>query len=81
MLKEVISFKKRFYPRGWAKYDEAIPSTLCLLPPKHSLSVLAIDYENMKNMIYGDKPDWTDILNCLAQLEAEINSLKPISDY
>ncbi len=75
LLKEVISFKKRFYPRGWAKYDEAKPGTLCLLPPLHSLSVLRSDYENMQNMIYGDQPDWNDILEYLAELEKEINSL------
>ena len=75
LLKEVIAFKKRFYPRGWAKYDEAVPGTLHLLPPEHSKSVLANDYENMKQMIYGDKPEWTEILNYLEKLETEINDL------
>ena len=29
----------------------------------------------MQNMIYGDQPDWNDILEYLAELEKEINSL------
>lgn len=75
LLKEVISFKKRFYPRGWAKYDEAVPGTLQLMPPAHSLPVFANDYENMKPMIYGDKPQWAEILAFIQTLEADINSL------
>ncbi len=26
LLKKVVAFKMKFYPRGWARYSEAIPS-------------------------------------------------------
>lgn len=34
LLKTVVDFKMKFYPRAWAKYPEAIPGTLKLIPPK-----------------------------------------------
>lgn len=75
LLKEVVDFKKQFYPRGWAKYDEAKPGTMKLLPPKHSLDILIADYKNMKNMIYGDMPSWEEIIAFLTELETAINNL------
>ena len=39
------------------------------------LDDIPLYYENMQNMIYGDQPDWNDILEYLAELEKEINSL------
>lgn len=75
ILKEVILFKKRFYPRGWAKYDEAVPGTMKLIPSSASIKVLEDDYSKMKRMIYGEVPDWNDIVKYLSELENEINNL------
>ena len=33
LLKTVVDFKMKFYPRAWAKYQEAIPGTLKLVIP------------------------------------------------
>ena len=76
LLKEVVSFKSRFYPRGWAKYDEAVPGTMRLLPAEHNLKILSDDYDNMKDMIYGEIPSWEEILDYIATLEKEINSIQ-----
>lgn len=35
LLKTVVDFKMKFYPRAWAKYQEAIPGTLKLVPPEY----------------------------------------------
>lgn len=75
ILKEVILFKKKFYPRGWAKYDEAVPGTMKLIPSSASIKVLEDDYSKMKRMIYGEVPDWNDIVKYLSELENEINNL------
>lgn len=75
LLKGVVNFKIRFYPRGWAKYEEAKPGTMKLLPPEHSMPILKDDYKKMQNMIYGDAPDWDTILAYLTDLENEINNL------
>ena len=74
LLKEVISFKNRFYPRGWAKYDEAVPGTIKLFPAEHNMKILSKDYDDMKDMIYGETPSWEEILNYIVALEKEINS-------
>jgi predicted nucleotidyltransferase component of viral defense system len=77
LLKEVVEFKKRFYPRGWAKYDEAFPGTLQLKPAKHNLSALELDYTKMQRMFFKNTsvPTWNEILEHLHQLENEINNL------
>jgi len=36
----VVNFKQKFYPRSWAKYEEAVPGTLKLLPPEFRLDSL-----------------------------------------
>lgn len=75
LLSEVVAFKKRFYPRGWARYDDAYPGTFKLLPPERALAVLSKDYESMQEMIFGNIPDFGDIISGLEQLESEINAM------
>jgi hypothetical protein len=74
LLSDVVDFKDRFYHCGWAKYNEAKSGLLCLYPNEAGLDVLADDYKNMRNMIFGDYPDWNDILKYLRRLEEEIRS-------
>ncbi len=73
LLEEVVAFKRRFYPRGWAKYDEAVPGTIRLYPAEHNLAALAQDYTRMQNMIFKNTPKWEEILEYLKELENEIN--------
>lgn len=73
LLEAVVDFKKKFYPRGWARYDLAIPGTLQLMPAEHSLKALQEDYKAMRTMIFGDYPTWDDICARLLELENEIN--------
>jgi predicted nucleotidyltransferase component of viral defense system len=76
LLKEVVDFKKRFYPRAWAEYEKAIPGSICLLPTEHNSEILVKDYERMKNMIFGEVPSWDTILTGLHELECAINKRK-----
>jgi hypothetical protein len=73
LLTGVVEFKKWFYPRGWAKYEEAVPGTLRLYPAEYNLSALKKDYAEMQYMIFGDIPEWNEILKYLKELEAELN--------
>jgi len=75
LLQKVVDFKKKFYPRGWAKYDDAKPGTFCLMPPAHSLKIIKSDYEKMSEMIYGPSPDFDSLMHSIKQLEDEINAL------
>jgi hypothetical protein len=76
LLAEVVNFKRRFYPRGWAKYDEAKNGTMRLYPAGHNLSALRQDYANMSEMIYGEIPQWEELLQYLRLLEEEINKIQ-----
>ncbi len=73
MLERVVAFKMKFYPRGWARYDLAKPGTLRLVPHGHILDSVKKDYAVMREMIYGEYPDYEELLKILQDLEHEIN--------
>lgn len=75
LLNKVVKFKKKFYPVNWAKYDEAAPGTLKLLPPEYRLTELKKDYVAMKDMFYGEIPDFNEVMESIRLLEIEINQL------
>ncbi|MGK0186029.1 MAG: hypothetical protein ACI9R3_001812 [Verrucomicrobiales bacterium] len=61
LLDDVVLFKKKFYPRGWANYDAAKPGTLKLIPPDHILNAMQKDYAAMQEMIFGRRPSFEEI--------------------
>ena len=63
LLKQVVDFKDKFYPRSWAGYEYAIPGTMKLRPPNHCMKSLEDDYDHMRGMIFGNKPDFTVLMN------------------
>ena len=75
LLKNVVDFKQKFYPRTWAKYEEAVPGTLKLLPPEFRLDSLEKDYKAMQNMIFDKYISFEEIINILENLEKEINEI------
>lgn len=75
LLKKVVDFKMKFYPRAWAKYPEAVPGTLKLLPPEYRFAALEADYNSMQDMLYGDVPTFETVIAAVRELEKEINTL------
>lgn len=75
LLKKVVDFKMKFYPRAWAKYPEAVPGTLKLIPPEYRFAALKTDYDSMKDMLYGDVPTFDTVIAAVRELEKEINTL------
>ena len=73
LLQNVVEFKQKFYPRTWAKYEESVPGTLKLLPPKFRLDSLEKDYKAMQNMIFDKYISFEEIIDILRELEWEIN--------
>jgi len=73
LLAQVVAFKDKFYRCPWARYDLARRGTIRLLPPEYNIAKLRNDYDHMRNMIFGDKPDFDVILDEISALEAEIN--------
>ena len=75
LLKNVVDFKQKFYPRTWEKYEEARIGTLKLLPPEFRLEALKKDYQAMQNMIFDKYISFEEIINILENLEKEINEI------
>ncbi len=75
LLHDVIEFKKRFYRRGWANYDLAVPGTIRLVPSERVLEEMREDYDKMQEMFFGRHPGFEEILTGLSALENEINQL------
>lgn len=75
LLKRVVEFKMKFYPRKWACYENAKPGTLKLMPPDFRLADLKEDYISMGDMMFGEYPDFETLMSFIAKLESEINNL------
>jgi hypothetical protein len=73
LLQEVAQFKMRFYRCPWAKYEEARPGSLRLLPPGHHIDELRKDYLAMQGILFGTIPSFEEIATGLAALEKTIN--------
>jgi len=75
LLRDVVAFKQRFYPSGWARYEDAVPGSLKLIPANAPLAELQRDYNSMQVMIHGQIPDFDEIIIALRHLEDQINGL------
>ncbi len=77
LLQQVVVFKQRFYRSTWARYELAAPGTFRLLPTSENEKRLKDDYRNMRPMFFKEPPKWKLIIDRMAELEAEINAMKP----
>ncbi len=73
LLIRVVEFKKKFYPRGWARYDLAKRGTLKLVPDKYRIDELEKDYKAMQDMLFGYKPSFIEIMDSIRELEKKLN--------
>lgn len=76
LLQEVVQFKMRFYRCAWARYEEATPGSLRLLPQPHNVDELRRDYRAMREMLFGTVPTFDEIIAGLVTLEKSINEPK-----
>jgi hypothetical protein len=74
LLDRVVELKKKFYPRGWARYDLAKKGTLKLVPDQYRIDELEKDYKAMQDMLFGDIPSFNEIMDSLRDLEKKTNS-------
>lgn len=75
LLLSVAQHKKVFLPAEWARYADAKPGTLRIVPPDARLPELEQDYRKMQDMIFGQPPAFENLLEVLRRIEAEINCL------
>ena len=75
LLERDVAFKKKFYYAKGAGYDTAAIGTMRLMPQKDDIDKLKNDYLHMHNMLYGEIPEFEDIISDIKKLEDEINNL------
>ena len=73
LLKSVVEFKMTFWRSNAARYDLCTPGTLRLMPPQHAIPLIEHDYASMRNMIFGDAPDFEEMMSGISRLQDEIN--------
>ena len=76
LLEQDVRFKLKFYYAKNASYETARAGTIRLVPDEAAIKDLSVDYDHMKDMIYGEKPSFDEIMKSIARLEEEINSLE-----
>lgn len=75
LLEDVVSFKTKFYYSKRARYDLANPGTFNLIPRNSAISSLIADYKSMREMIFGEYPDFDTIIESLREFEQRLNRL------
>jgi hypothetical protein len=73
LLRAVAEHKTVFFAAAWARYDEARPGSLRLVPPDARRAELEQDYRKMREMIFGEAPAFDHILEVLAEIERQVN--------
>lgn len=76
LLEKVVRFKQKFYPRKWAKYEEATVKKIRLMPDEYRLKEIKEDYKNMTEMFFGEYPSFEELMNLVLELEKEIHKIK-----
>jgi hypothetical protein len=75
LLKAVSKHKSVYFARAWAKFEDANPGTLRLVPPESRFRELESDYQKMREeMIFGESPEFANLLDVLRQIEQRVNS-------
>jgi len=75
LLEKDVAFKQKFYYAKGAHYETATLDSITLLPREETRKPLLDDYQAMRNMIYGDVPEFEEILEFLEKLQEEIHKL------
>lgn len=75
LLKDIVDFTAKFYPRSWAHFELCKPGTMLLQPSEHALPVMRADYQAMRQMIYGEYPSFETLLETLSKIESDINAV------
>ena len=75
LLAAVAAHKARYFPAAWARYDEAQPGTLRLVPHPALARALRRDYADMREMYFEAALTFDAILDVLGALEVTVNGV------
>lgn len=75
LLEKVVTFKQKFYPRKWARYEDATVKSIRLIPDRYRFKEMKDDYHSMREMFFGEFPTFEDVIEKLSNLEMEIHNI------
>ena len=76
LLASVVDHKRKYFNRGTAKWDEAIPGALKIVPLGEVAIQLEEDWGKMNDMFPSDLPfTFTQLVEILKQISTKINSI------
>lgn len=75
LLNEIVSFDRKFYPKPGVDYGSMSLRTLRLFPPLQRAADLERDYSQMQEMIFGERPTWSELLQFTGTLEEDLHCL------
>lgn len=73
LLVRVAKHKGLFFRSSWTKYEEATKGTLHLSPQEFRIAALRADYGKMREMFFGEYPDFDDIIKAIRAWEKKFN--------
>ena len=73
LLEQVVAHKRHFFREGAARYELAKKGTLRLAPTRQLEDALHRDYEKMREMYFGQEPDFVAVMNDIRKLEEAFN--------
>jgi predicted nucleotidyltransferase component of viral defense system len=74
LLPRVVAFKSVYFEAPSARYNEACPGSLRLVPQQRVEAELKSDYDSMQTMFFGASPSYVTIIEGLQKLETRINA-------
>jgi hypothetical protein len=75
MLDEVRQYKERYYAAAWARYDQAVPGTLSIVPSETKMRALIADYRDMRMMFFREPPAFESVVDRLRALQEQVNGV------
>lgn len=75
LLEVIVENKRAYFFESWDWYPTAQRGTFRLVPSVEQQEFLNRDYKAMQHMIAGDKPEFSEIIKTLQQLEDRINKV------
>ena len=73
---DCVQHARTFFNRPDFDLATASPGTFSLRPDGGMIDRLARDYDNTRAMIFGDAPDFEDILSSIREIEDRLNGLR-----
>jgi hypothetical protein len=74
LLERVATHKSIYFSSAWANYSTARKGSLKLSPPSILFEDLEKDFSLMKDMFFGNVPEWGAILKVIRDFETEFNN-------